>query len=66
MAVGILTIRGDNAHLEFKTKTGTHFGVPFHKPEWATLTDKYAVLLSVREENDCVSHIHILTYFEVY
>ena len=66
MAIGILTIRGNKAALEFKTQKGTHLGVPFPKPVWADMANKYAVLISVKEENDCISDVQILTFLEVY
>ena len=66
MAVGILTVRGDKAALEFKTVNGTHMGVPFRRPEWAELSDRYVVLLSLKEQDDCISDINIITFLEVY
>ena len=66
MAIGILTIRGEHCLLDFKTTSGVQMGIPFRRPSWADLTDKYAVLLSVKEEDDCISNVQILAYMEVY
>lgn len=66
MAVGILTIRSNTfATLDFKTESGIQMGVPFRRPNWAD-GERYAVLLSLNEEDDYISNLKILTYLEVY
>lgn len=67
MAIGILqAINNQKARLEFKTQSGIRMGFAMNRPDWADDENIYAVLLSVKEQDDCISDLNILTYMEVY